>query len=79
MKKRIDFISEKVRTDVLKEFENLNHVHITVSVRAIPKAKQIFGGEPYWHQRNHKQVEDSEYNDDKEIFKNWFEFSTLSY
>ena len=32
MKKRIDFIFEKVRTDVLKEFENLNHVHITVSV-----------------------------------------------
>ena len=65
-------------TNVLKEFENLNHVHITISVRAIAKAEEIFSREPYWHQRDNKKVEDSEYNDDKEIFKKRFEFSTLS-
>ena len=27
-------------TNVLKEFENLNHVHITISVRAIAKAEE---------------------------------------
>ena len=48
------------------------------SLGAVAKAEQILSGEPYWHQRNNEEVEDSEYNDDQEILKKWFEFSTLS-
>ena len=64
-------------TDMLKQFENLHHVQVPVSVGGVSEAEQIPGREPerdYW---DDQEVKHTKYDDDEEVFQDGLELCPL--